>query len=129
MKLGKRIIGAADFTFDYFVEGGFIGYSCPTCSAKQEFPLKMYDSGQLVETLEADLVNELLEKGIIHVNNKTQEWNACLSNYVLWNVDALFEFIDCLDCGHRSMAIFGMAELQPGREQVQFKGIWSLTHR
>lgn len=52
-----------------------------------------------------------------------------LSKYILWHVDALYCIILCKTCSSKFLAIFGIGEIQPGREEVQFKGIWQIFNR
>ncbi|MGV3613077.1 MAG: hypothetical protein ACO1N0_19100 [Fluviicola sp.] len=126
----KNLAGSADFTFDYFGNGGFIGCICPDCKSEVKLQIEIYKSGKLVEHLKElfnqSLIDELLERKIIHLKDEKISHHNRLEKYILWNMDALYELISCIGCENAFISIFGMDELQPGREEVQFKGIWKL---
>ncbi len=126
MPLSTKVIGCATFTYDYFLKGGFIGCSCPNCSAKIEYAIKIFDSGKLVEKLSDRLIIDLLKKRVINEKDESLSWHSHLRQYILFGMNALYEFIHCPGYDERFLTIFGMAEIQPGREEVQFKGIWRL---
>lgn len=130
MSLGKRLTGSADFSFEYFINGGNICYDCNTCSSKVYFHIEIYKTGELVEQVTNDLddtiLYELISKNIVAIRNNKNKWNLGLSKYILRNMDALYSIIRCDTCNAKYMAIFGMGEIQPSREEVQFKGIWEL---
>ena len=130
MLLGEKISGEADFSFQYFTNGGFIGCDCSKCSAKLPLYLEIYKSGKLVEEITSDfnedILTELIQRKAINIRDDTDKWSLRLSKYVLWNMDALYCILRCETCRTQYLAIFGMDEIQPGREQVQYKGIWEL---
>lgn len=132
MVLGKKISGEANFSFQYFINGSFIGCDCLKCSSKLALYIEIYKSGKLVEHIyndfTEDILTELIERKAINVRNDKNKWNLGLSKYILWNMDALYSLIECETCKTKFIAIFGMGELQPGREQVQYKGIWELKN-
>lgn len=121
----QNLAGYATFSFDYFLNGGIISCACPDCGSEVKLPLKIYHSGKLVEELTGvysqQLIDELVEKRIVNIEDSN------LHKYILWNMDARYEIIPCKGCSNAFLSIFGMAELQPGREEVQFKGIWKLN--
>lgn len=128
--LANNLAGYATFSFDYFLNGGFIACSCPDCKSEIKLPIKIYHSGKLLKQLENEsgmlLIDELVEKKIVNLKDETSRLFSRLEKYVLWNMDARYELISCAGCENRFISIFGMDELQPGREEVQFKGIWKL---
>ena len=132
MLLGEKISGAADFSFQYFTNGGYIGCECSKCSTKLELFIEIYKTGKLVEEItndfNEDILTEIIKRKIVNIRVDADKWNLRLSKYVLWNMDALYSIIKCETCKTKFIAIFGMDELQPGREQVQYKGIWELKN-
>jgi ribosomal protein S27E len=126
MKIEKQIIGSADFSFEYFLKGGFIGWTCPHCSHENDLRLKIYQSGQLIEKLDQELIDDLIEHKIVNIKDENINIDSHLRKYVLWRMNAMNEKIKCVNCSQEMISIFGMAEIQPGREYIQFKGIWSL---
>lgn len=126
MTIDKQIVGSADFSFDYFLKGGFIGWKCPKCGHENELKLKIYQSGQLIEKLDRQLIDQLVENKIVNIRDESINIDSHLRKYILWRMNAMFEIIKCKSCSQEVIAIFGMAEIQPGREFVQFKGMWSL---
>jgi len=129
MKLGKQISGTAEFSFEYFLSNGFIGCNCSKCSEKIIFNIEINKSGKPVEQITAELnktiLNQLIENKIINLKKDVIKGFG-LSKYSLWYVDALYSILICKSCNSKFLAIFGMGEIQPTREQVQFKGIWEL---
>lgn len=127
----KNLAGYATFSYNYFLNGGFISCTCKDCSSEVKLPIQIYRSGKLVETLEdhygIDLLHELVERKIVNLKDETTRFHSNLSKYILWNMDARYEIISCTGCQNVFLALFGMAELQPGKEEVQFKGIWKLN--
>ena len=126
MQLGKQIIGPNNFSFDYFLDGGVIDCTCLECGSKITLPIKIYQSGHSVELLEKELIQDLVNGKVINLNDEPHQ--AHWGKYVLWKVGAAYEFIHCPGCHRQLIAIFGMGELQPGLDQVQFKGIWYVEH-
>lgn len=133
MKLGKKITGNATFSFDYFKNDGFIGCKCQKCLSIINIPIEIYKSGTLVEHSSDDfkhhILPELIEQKIINLKNNKNSCHTNLSNYILWNMNALYLVILCETCNEKYISIFGMGELQPGREEVQFKGLWQILNR
>ena len=131
MLSGKNLAGYATFSYDYFLNGGFISCTCKDCNSDVNLSIQVYHSGKLVETLEdrygIHLLQELLESNIVNLKDETNGFHYNLNKYILWNMDARYEIISCAGCQNTFLAIFGMAELQPGREEVQFKGVWKLN--
>lgn len=127
----NNLAGYATFTFDYFLNGGFVGCTCSDCKSEVRLQIQIYHSGTLLEKLanqySMPLIDELVERNIVHIKDETSRVHAGLEKYILWNMDARYEIISCAGCANKFIAIFGMAELQPGREEVQFKGIWKLN--
>ena len=128
MKIEKQILGSADFSFDYFLKGGFIGWTCPHCSYENKLRLKIYQSGQLVEALDQELIDELVASKIVSIKDESSSIDSHLRKYVLWRMNAMYEKIRCDNCSQEMISIFGMAEIQPGREYIQFKGVWHLKN-
>ena len=130
MLLGKNISGPAEFSFEYFNNNGFIGCKCSKCSEKIILDIDISKSGKLLEQitneLDETILNQLIKKKIINIKKDTNQADLRLSKYTLWHVDALYLTLVCKSCNSKFLAIFGMGEVQPGREQVQFKGIWEL---
>jgi len=130
MKLDQKIIGAASFTFEYFTKGGYIGCTCPNCSSSIKLNIEIYKSGHLIEMLDqesnSELISELIDKKIINLKHESNKWNSGLKKYILWNMNARYELFQCITCDDQFISVFGMGELQPGREEVQFKGIWKV---
>lgn len=131
MLSNTNLAGYATFSFDYFLNGGFIACTCPDCKSEINLPIQIYHSGTLLEKL-ADqysmhLIDELVERNIVHLKDEDSRVHYGLEKYILWNMDARYEVIPCKACSSEFLAVFGMAELQPGREEVQFKGIWKLN--
>lgn len=127
----KNLAGYATFTYNYFINGGFIGSSCPDCESEIKLPIRIYDSGKLIDSLEEEedgmpLIDQLLERKIVSIKDETSRFESRLSKYILWNMDARYEILSCTGCSSKFLTVFGMDELQPGREEVQFKGIWKL---
>lgn len=133
MKLGKIISGDANFSFQYFINGGYIGSTCSVCETKIALYIEIYKTGKLVEQITDDLdeniLAELIENKIVNLRNDKTKRHLRLSKYILWNMDALYFIITCETCKTEFLSIFGMDEIQPGREQVQFKGIWQFINR
>ncbi|WP_343635046.1 hypothetical protein [Fluviicola sp.] len=130
MLSNQNLAGYATFSFDYFLNGGIISCTCPDCGSDIRLPIRIYQSGKLVEGL-ADvygpqLIDELVEKRIVNIKDETSSVHSNLRKYILWNMDARYELISCKGCNNLFLSVFGMAELQPGREEVQFKGIWKI---
>lgn len=129
----QNLSGYATFSFDYFSNGGFIGATCPDCKSEIKLPLQIYHSGILVEQLEEtygqSLVDELVERNIVNLKDESSRFHSRFGKYVLWNMDARYEILSCPGCTNEFLTIFGMDELQPGREEVQFKGIWKLSRK
>lgn len=127
----KNLAGYATFSFDYFLNGGFISAICPNCNSEIKLQIEIYKSGKLVEELtkqfSADLIDQLVERKIVNLKDETLRFHERLTKYILWNMDARYEIISCKGCETPFISIFGMDELQPGREEVQFKGIWKLS--
>ncbi len=126
MRINRQIVGSADFSFQHFLKGGFIGYNCPGCSSENKFSIKIYQSGIPIENLEPELIDDLVSNNIVNLNSESSKRHTHLSKYVLWRMDAKYEELKCDNCSVKMIAVFGMAEIQPSREYVQFKGIWSL---
>ena len=127
----QNLSGYATFSFHYFSHGGFIGCKCPDCKSEIKLLLQIYRSGKPVEQLEeaygSSLIDELVERNIVNLKDENSRVHARFGKYILWNMDALYEILSCSGCTNEFLTIFGMDELQPGREEVQFKGIWKLT--
>ena len=126
MVIDKQIVGSADVSFDYFLKGDSLAWKCSNCSNKNELKLRIYQSGQLVEKLNQLLIEELIKKNIVNIRDENINIDSHLSKYVLWRMNAMFEVTKCENCSQEVISIFGMDEIQPGREYVQFKGMWSL---
>jgi len=126
----QNLAGSATFSYDYFLNGGIISCSCPDCKTAVKLPVHIYQSGKLVEELKdlysSQLIDELLERRIVNLKDENSQVHSNLQKYILWNMDAQYELISCTGCSNTFLAIFGMAEIQPGREEVQFKGIWKI---
>ena len=130
MLLGKNISGSANFSYEYFINKGFIGCKCSQCSEKIILDIDISNSGKPVEQIAKDLnervLNRLIEKKIINLKKGFEHRCLRLNKYVLWYIDAFYSIIICKTCNSKFIAIFGIGEVQPGRDQVQFKGIWEL---
>jgi hypothetical protein len=133
MKLGKMITGNANFSFDYFQNGGQISFDCIKCLSKIILNIEIYKSGKLVEQIsddfESSVLVELIKNKIVNLKNNENSWHLNLSKYILWNMNALYSISVCKKCKSTYISIFGMGELQPGREEVQFKGVWQILSR
>lgn len=133
MKLGRVIAGNANFSFDFFQNGGHIAFDCIECSKKNILNIDIYKTGKLVEQIVGDfeesILYELIEKKIVNLKNDKNSWDLNLRKYILWNVNALYSIAQCKTCKAEYVSIFGMGELQPGREEVQFKGIWQILNK
>lgn len=129
MKLGKLLSGSADFSFDYFVNGGFVGCTCAYCSKDLRISIENYNSGKAVEHIVDDLgkyiLGELIERKIVKENNN-DKLRSSASKYMFRSMDALFIIVECEDCKTQYLSIFGMGETQPGREQIKYNGIWEV---
>ncbi|WP_323789326.1 hypothetical protein [Psychroserpens sp.] len=130
MKLGNQILGPADFSFDYFINNGFIGCSCSKCAEKLIITIQLHNSGkpvdQIIDEFDETILNQLIEHKIVNLNRDGKQGDLGFSKYILWHLDALYSIITCKSCSFNFLAIFGIGEIQPGRDQVQFKGIWEL---
>ncbi len=132
MLSSQNLAGHATFSYDYFLNGGFIGCSCPDCHTELRIPIAIYRSGKLVAQLEElfgkTLLDELIERRIVNLKDETNRLQSHLEKYTLWQVNAQYELVSCTLCNNRFLAIFGMAEIQPGREEVQLEGVWKFDH-
>lgn len=126
-KLGKKIMSWATLPMDFFNEENAFVFRCKNCNYRIQLSIPYY-SGGLVEHLEKEEgfldIQKLLEQKIINLRDEVKQLNY--SKYVLWNMNAHYLKINCSICSDSYITIFGMAELQPGREEIQFKGVWSL---
>lgn len=133
MTLGKMIAGNASFSFNYFQKGGQIAFNCIKCASTMTLQIEIYTSGKLIEQIaddfEESILLELIEKKIVNLKNDKNSWHSSLRKYILWNMNALYSTTECKKCKTRYIVVFGMGELQPGREEVQFKGIWEILNR
>ena len=130
MQLGKRIMGGADLTFEFFSNGGFIGFKCSNCQTELKVDIQIYRSGILLDELDSidgyqTVIEQLLKLRVVNLHQNNQFSNA-QTKYELWNMDALYDTIECHSCAKKHFTVYGMAELQPGREEVQFKGVFEL---
>ena len=133
MILGKRILGGAIFSFDYFSNGGFIGFACIECKKDIKIEIVIYKSGILLEQLDSkpefkSVLDRLSKLKIVSPYDKEKHkiWSVN-SKYVLWGMDARYDIVNCNNCQKKHITIYGMAEIQPGREELQYKGLFELN--
>ncbi len=130
MQLGKNISASTDFSFEYFIKDGFIGCYCSKCSANILLDIEMFNLGKPVEKITNELdeiiLNQLIKNKTINLKKDFTLGDLEVNKYILRHIDALYSVIICKSCSVKFIAIFGMGEIQPGREHVQFKGIWEL---
>ena len=128
--LGKQVFNEKAYSFEEFQKiGQKVAYRCSKCHAQNKVKLAIYQAGQPIESLfEPDLViekSDLLEKKAVRKNDFKGKQN--LGELSLWFVAARFATSDCTNCEKRYIVVFGMGEIQMGREEVQISGIWELN--
>lgn len=104
-------------------------FNCVKCQAKNEFEIEFYKSGLPLELLYKTnkfiSKEQLIAHTIARLPLKGQDY---LGELTLWQVSAHFLFKQCVSCDSNYILVFGMGEIQPGRESLQISGIWEIKN-
>lgn len=128
--LGKQVFNKREFSFKAFEDiGQKIGFKCLECSHKNTVLLPIYRAGRPINRLFSPVLpvakRELIKNGAVRKalskNNKNEE------ELMVGLTSARFESVFCQNCQKSYIAIFGMDEVQMGREIVEISGIWELV--
>lgn len=122
MHLGNSILGKANFSFDFFSKSGFIGFCCSNCKTTITMDFNFFTNGTCfndVKNESEESIKFLLKNNLIRSDNES---------FKIFNLDAEYAIVKCKNCGQKNIAVFGIGELQPGREEIILKGIWELNY-
>ena len=101
-------------------------YYCKTCEKKNEVHLEPFKSGKILSELyEQHLISkkELIKNGVA---KKSMAFQSHLGELILFNMPALYKFIQCENCNQQHLMVFGCGEVQPSRMLFQVSGIWRI---
>jgi hypothetical protein len=102
-------------------------FSCNKCKTQNDFKIEFFKSGQPLEQLfkTNGLISKekLIENKIARLPLKGQNH---LGELTLWQVPANFLYKKCDNCDSKYIIVFGMGEIQPGRDSFQISGIWEI---
>lgn len=122
MHLGNSILGKANFSFDFFSKSGFIGFCCSNCKTIIKMDFNFFTNGICFNDAKKEseeCVDFLLKNNLIARD---------VERFKILNLNAEYAFANCKNCNQENIAVFGIGELQPGREEIILKGIWEIKY-
>ncbi|MEL7354696.1 MAG: hypothetical protein AAFN38_25040 [Cyanobacteria bacterium J06560_5] len=128
--LGERVLGEREFSYAAFENiGQKIEFKCSECSCKNIVLLLIYRAGKPISRLlcpagpiaKSELINNRAIREKISKSKKNE------GELMVGFTSARFEMVPCHNCQKSYITIFGMDEVQMGREIVEISGIWELV--